>query len=859
MTGRSPLTRFPGRLSLLVLALVAVLAAALFAGQSPQSAQAQTHPIVWSATLTVDTGTDHGDLLYGCDDGRASLDNRSSSTVLTDNTLDYGAKTYTFSKFLLDTSSQGTQHRLTLNFPGSADLPPAIKETGTLVLGTQTLNFSNATSTNVGGNRAVIWNNVSQLSWTDGQALAISIRAPKPGLELSSQQLVVDESGSAGYTVRLMAKPAANVIFTATKSAGGDADLTLDTNRLIFTPSNWNTPQTVTVRAAKDRDFTNGMAEWSHTVSGTDVYTDTIGLSDAEARSQLRVTATERDVDSVDLDLNITCPTNVRAIPDTGSVTLLWDCADDDVVGYEYRMKSADAPWSNWTSTTQRDSNFHIVGGLAGGVGYTFQLRAKGTVQVDTTNTQQSRVQFVTTIPPGNQSTGTGISGGTTLISAMVFKTGSNPDGYLMSGARVMFHDFRDDDDADNDEVNDTRTTVVKLRANDDRGTTEDPEDPEEPRAIADDIPGKELYTLTRSSSETSWPLIDLANFDLSPMRILNPNTLYWITVNEGVPCNRNDKFNSTQCSAAFLNQAEYGNRKSQYGWSIEPTADARDLFRSRVFHGDWSNTGQAFEYSILGYPRRSRDVTTYGAPSAEVSATPSAPAGVTGPAIGGAAGQASGVSATIINGQVSLSWNRASGVTGYEYSYRRGGGRWTDWTRVGPDKTGVWISLDNPSDYQFRVRTVVTTYGAPVEVSPSAGATGSSQPVAVGNTCQNSGTWVAGSSGGDPFGAAAVSSIRVSGGNFVDALVINGSRYGGSGGSLSEKLVLRSGEYINCVVVRQGDFLDRLEFHTNQGRSIGGGGTGGSETLLQNIRVTHIGGRAGDFVDQITVAYCDE
>ncbi len=117
----------------------------------------------------------------------------------------------------------------------------------------------------------------------------------------------------------------------------------------------------------------------------------------------------------------------------------------------------------------------------------------------------------------------------------------------------------------------------------------------------------------------------------------------------------------------------------------------------------------------------------------------------------------------------------------------------------------------------------------------------------------------VAGGSGGHPFGAAAVSSVPMSGGGFVDALIINGSRHGGSGRSLSETLTLRSGEYINRVVVRHGDFIDRLEFHTNQGSSISGGGTGCNETVLQNVRVTHTGGRAGDFVDQITVAHCDE
>ena len=69
---------------------------------APGSAQAQTQPVVWSATLTVDTATgDHGELFYGCDDGKASMDNCSSPTVLTNRKLKYGATTYTFTKLQL--------------------------------------------------------------------------------------------------------------------------------------------------------------------------------------------------------------------------------------------------------------------------------------------------------------------------------------------------------------------------------------------------------------------------------------------------------------------------------------------------------------------------------------------------------------------------------------------------------------------------------------------------------------------------------------------------------------------------------------------------------------------------------------
>ncbi len=151
---------------------------------------AQNYETVWSATLRVDTATGgHGELFYGCDDGKANLDNCSNPAVLSDKDFEYDGTTFTFTKFQLDTTSQGTQHRLTFNFPTTADLPDLIKSSGTLVLGSVTLPFASYDFDNNGNSdfrsslvsnvRVVEWLNVFQLSWSDGQMLPVSILAPQ--------------------------------------------------------------------------------------------------------------------------------------------------------------------------------------------------------------------------------------------------------------------------------------------------------------------------------------------------------------------------------------------------------------------------------------------------------------------------------------------------------------------------------------------------------------------------------------------------------------------------------------------------------------------------------------------------------
>ena len=97
--------------------------------------------------------------------------------------------------------------------------------------------------------------------------------------------------------------------------------------------------------------------------------------------------------------------------------------------------------------------------------------------------------------------------------------------------------------------------------------------------------------------------------------------------------------------------------------------------------------------------------------------------------------------------------------------------------------------------------------------------------------------------------------------GHWIDALILNGRQHGGNGGRNGEVLQLQPGEYINRAAIGAGAYVDRLEFHTNFGRSISGGlGNSASrrdQLHLDNIRLLFIGGRSGQYLNRIEVMYC--
>ena len=108
-------------------------------------------------------------------------------------------------------------------------------------------------------------------------------------LVLSRSALTVEEGSFVTYTLRLKFQPTGNVAVSVVNNKG-DPDITTLPVLLSFTPSNWNTAQTVTVRAAEDDDGLNGTAPLLHTALGGSYD----GITD-------NVDATEDDNDSASL------------------------------------------------------------------------------------------------------------------------------------------------------------------------------------------------------------------------------------------------------------------------------------------------------------------------------------------------------------------------------------------------------------------------------------------------------------------------------------------------------------------------------------------------------------------------------
>ena len=81
----------------------------------------------------------------------------------------------------------------------------------------------------------------------------------------------VPEGFAASFDVKLGSQPAGTVTLTPQHGTPHDADISrpMTTNTLMFTTANWNTPQSVTVRAAEDSDRQDGESRLSYNVTAS--------------------------------------------------------------------------------------------------------------------------------------------------------------------------------------------------------------------------------------------------------------------------------------------------------------------------------------------------------------------------------------------------------------------------------------------------------------------------------------------------------------------------------------------------------------------------------------------------------------
>ena len=110
------------------------------------------------------------------------------------------------------------------------------------------------------------------------------------GVSVSNTSLTIAEGSSGTYTIVLDSQPTATVTVTINDPTD-NTDVTADQASLTFSPTDWNVPQTVTVRAAHDNDTDNETATVTHTVTSTD---SSYGGASADS---VAVTVTDDDPD----------------------------------------------------------------------------------------------------------------------------------------------------------------------------------------------------------------------------------------------------------------------------------------------------------------------------------------------------------------------------------------------------------------------------------------------------------------------------------------------------------------------------------------------------------------------------------
>ena len=106
--------------------------------------------------------------------------------------------------------------------------------------------------------------------WSASGSGTTDANATTPGVTVSTTTLTVTEQDTTGgsYTVVLDSEPTATVTVTVAGHAG--TDVTLDPTTLTFSTSNWNTAQTVTVKAADDADLVNDEVSLTHSATSMD-------------------------------------------------------------------------------------------------------------------------------------------------------------------------------------------------------------------------------------------------------------------------------------------------------------------------------------------------------------------------------------------------------------------------------------------------------------------------------------------------------------------------------------------------------------------------------------------------------------
>ena len=111
---------------------------------------------------------------------------------------------------------------------------------------------------------------------------ATPVASSTPGVTVSTSALTVEEGKMGTYTVVLDTAPSAMVTIMV---GGASGEVKMTGSPLIFTTTNWDTAQTVTVNAGTDADTTNDTATLTHGSSSSDTnYGSSLDIDDVEVK-----------------------------------------------------------------------------------------------------------------------------------------------------------------------------------------------------------------------------------------------------------------------------------------------------------------------------------------------------------------------------------------------------------------------------------------------------------------------------------------------------------------------------------------------------------------------------------------------
>ena len=214
---------------------------------------------------------------------------------------------------------------------------------------------------------------MNSAGWGEWSEIDSGTPVEGPGVSLSAATLSIDEGGSGVYFVALTTEPTAPVSILISP----EGDVTTQPDVLVFTASNWETRQRVTVNAAQDGDADDDTVGITHTVHPGSA-AEYVALTDAAI---VQVTVLDDDIP----------PPPVRgfiAVDESQDAVALNWWSERGAAEYEleYRKQGDTGAWTPVTrgdfdhrpSTSYNRSLTGIATGLDCNTTYDFRIRLRG-------------------------------------------------------------------------------------------------------------------------------------------------------------------------------------------------------------------------------------------------------------------------------------------------------------------------------------------------------------------------------------------------------------------------------------------------------------------------------------------------